>query len=131
LEQNQHHLEQGFQELRQSQQQLEQGFQELRQSQQQLEQGFQELQQNQLRLEHRMQELEQNQRTLEQNQKEMSSQIDDIYRAVVRIEDGQPQDIYALLRSIHHKFNDTESEISALNRRVFRLESAFERIGWP
>lgn len=107
---------------------MENILQQILQEIQLVRQDMQQLQQNQLKLEQNQQQLQQNQLNLEQSQKEMSFQINSIYQSVVRIEDGQPQDIYAILQSIHNKIIDKESEISALNKRIFRLESAFERM---
>ncbi|CAM3548179.1 MULTISPECIES: hypothetical protein [Saccharibacillus] len=53
-----------------------------------------------------VQQLNQNQMLLDQNQKQMSIQI----------------------HSIYHNFTDKDSEVAALNKRIFRLESEFEKI---
>ncbi|GGF92734.1 hypothetical protein GCM10010913_12850 [Paenibacillus aceti] len=72
-------------------------------------------------------QLNQNQLLLSENQKHMSLQIDNILQAVLRIGDSQPEDISALLDRIHNNILDKDSEIAALNKRVFRLESDFEK----
>lgn len=71
-----------------------------------------------------------NERTvrMEQNQERMAVQLDSIYQSVVRIEDGQLQDIIAILENIQTNISDKDFEIAALNRRIFRLESDFEKI---
>lgn len=81
---------------------------------------IQQLNQNQLLL-------NQNQQLLDQNQKQMSLQIDNLLQSVQRIEDRQPEEISALLKRIHDNLLDKDSEIAALNKRVFRLESDFEK----
>ncbi len=65
---------------------------------------------------------------MQKNQDQMASQINNIYQSVVHLENGQPQDIYALLERIHMNIIQKDSEISVLNKRVFKLESDFERI---
>jgi len=74
-----------------------------------------------------VQQLNQNQILLDQNQKQMSIQIHSIYQSTVRLENGQPKDIFALLEKIHHNFTDKDSEVAALNKRIFRSESEFEK----
>lgn len=74
-----------------------------------------------------VQQLNQNQLLLDQNQKQMALQINSIYQSTVRLEDGQPKDIFAFLEKIHNNFVDKDSEVAALNKRIFRLESEFEK----
>ncbi|WP_217593939.1 hypothetical protein [Cohnella sp. GbtcB17] len=74
-----------------------------------------------------VQQISQNQLILNQNQSQTALQVNSIYQAIVRLEDGQPKDIFALLEKINTDFFDKEAEIAALNKRVFRLESDFEK----
>lgn len=128
LQQGQIKLEQSVQQLQQGQAKLEQNFQRLQQGQAKLEQNFQQLQQGQTNLEQNFQRLHQSQLNLERNQETLSAQINEIHQAIVRIEDGQPKDIYALLHNIYKAIQDKEYDIAALNKRVFRLEAEFERL---
>ncbi|MBD2843560.1 hypothetical protein IDH44_00025 [Paenibacillus sp. IB182496] len=88
-----------------------------------LQQILQEIQ----RLKEDVRQVNQNQLLLNENQHQMSHQINAIHQSVVRIEDGQPKDIFALLEKIHHNFLDKDAEIAALNKRVFRLETDIEK----
>lgn len=74
-----------------------------------------------------IQKLNQNQLLIDKNQQQMALQIHSIYQSIVRLEDGQPKDIFAFLERIHNNFVDKDAEIAALNKRVFRLESDFEK----
>lgn len=102
-------------------------IQQLNQNQLLLSENQKQLEQNQKSMELNQKSLEQRQEVLEQNQQQMSLQADNILQAVLRIEDSQPEDISALLDRIHNNILDKDSEIAALNKRVFRLESDFEK----
>ncbi|MFW5438671.1 hypothetical protein [Paenibacillus apiarius] len=73
-------------------------------------------------LKREVQKLNQNQLLLDKNQQQMAIQIYSIYQSIVRLEDGQPKDIFAFLERIHNNFVDKDAEIAALNKRVFRLK---------
>lgn len=66
-----------------------------------------------------VQKLNQNQLLLGKNQQQMALQIHSIYQSVVRLEDGQPKDIFAFLERIHNNFVDKDAEISSLNKQSF------------
>ncbi len=56
------------------------------------------------------------------------SRLDSIEHSIHRIESGQPVDIKAMLQTISDKLDDRDAEIQVLNRRVFKVESALERM---
>lgn len=78
---------------------------------------FQPLKQDVKELKQDVKELSHNQALLDQNQKHMALQVNSIYLAIVRLEDGNPQDIYALLENIHSKAIDKDSEFEKFNRQ--------------
>lgn len=86
------------------------------------------IKEGQARLESRMDRLEGRMDKLEESHLRLEQKVDGIYQAVVRIEEGQPLDIYAMLTNIERKLDTKDSEIAVLNKRVFRLESDMERI---
>ncbi|MFB5763663.1 hypothetical protein [Paenibacillus medicaginis] len=106
---------------------LEQMLNQILQELRSIKSDIQQLNQNQQLLDQNQKSLDQNQKLLDQNQKQMTPQIDNILQSVIRIEDSQPKDISALLDRIHDNILDKDSEIAALNKRVFRLESDFEK----
>jgi hypothetical protein len=56
------------------------------------------------------------------------SRLDSIEQSIHRIESSQPDDIKAILQTISDKLDERDSEIQVLNRRVFKVESALERL---
>lgn len=52
----------------------------------------------------------------------------EIKAGVNRIEKNEPKDIHAMLDQINHKLNDKDSDVFALHKRLFRVESTLERI---
>jgi chromosome segregation ATPase len=66
--------------------------------------------------------------SLMDGQTRLEQKVDGIYQAVVRIEEGQPKDIYAMLENIDRKLEDKDSEITVLNKRIFKIESDIERL---
>jgi archaellum component FlaC len=62
------------------------------------------------------------------NMVRLEHKVDGIYQSVVRMEEGQPLDIYAMLGNISNKVDSRDSEITVLNKRVFKLESDVERL---
>ncbi len=65
---------------------------------------------------------------LKESQSSIEQKIDGIYKAVVRIEEGQPKDIFAILENINQKLDTKESEINVLNKRIFKVETEIERL---
>ncbi|TBL75075.1 hypothetical protein [Paenibacillus thalictri] len=63
---------------------------------------------------------------LQDGQRRLEQKVDDIHQSVVRIEEGQPLDIYAMLQGVDRKLVNKDSEISVLNKRVFRVETELE-----
>lgn len=58
----------------------------------------------------------------------IETDVAEIKQSVHRIEFGQPEDIKAMLQTIYDKLDERDSEIQVLNRRVFKVESAVERL---
>lgn len=121
LHQDNQSLKNGMQELNQNQILLAERQSQLEKKQLQFEQNQTDLQKNQLRM-------EENQVRLEQNQVQTNIKISDIHTAVVRLENGQPKDIVALLETFDDYFCEKDSELAILNHRIFRVESRLERM---
>lgn len=73
--------------------------------------------------------------TLMDFKKEMSdfkqqtlTRLESIEQSIQRVESSQPDDIKAMLQTISDKLDERDSEIQVLNRRVFKVESALERL---
>ncbi|WP_339061089.1 hypothetical protein [Tepidibacillus marianensis] len=66
--------------------------------------------------------------SLKDNQNRLEHKVDGIYQAVVRIEEGQPKDIFAILENINRKLDNKDSEINVLNKRIFKVEAEIERL---
>ncbi|MDF2925603.1 MAG: hypothetical protein K0R57_4517 [Paenibacillaceae bacterium] len=120
-------IKQGQQEMNERLTRLESGQVRLESRQAQLEEGQVRLESRQAQLEEGQVRLESRQAQLEENQLRLEQKVDGIYQAVVRIEEGQPLDIFALLENIDRKLDRRDSEIAVLNKRVFKLESDMER----
>jgi chromosome segregation ATPase len=93
-----------------------------------LEQRMDGLEQRMDGLEHRMDGLEQRMASLEMRQDRLESELQEVKEAVFRLEDSQPQDIYALLENMDKKLEERNFEMHALNKRVFKVEAELERI---
>jgi mRNA-degrading endonuclease HigB of HigAB toxin-antitoxin module len=59
---------------------------------------------------------------------QIKAELAAIKNSVERIEMNQPEDIKAMLQTISDKLDERDSEIQVLNRRVFKVESALERL---
>ena len=59
---------------------------------------------------------------------ENKTQPDRIEKAVIRLEDNQPQDVMTLLQSINSKVEKNEHRSQALNNRLFKVECDIERL---
>lgn len=63
---------------------------------------------------------------------EYSSRTDDKLKrmesALTRLENDQPKDVTAILEQINTKMEVRDSELQALNKRVFKVESEIERL---
>ncbi len=66
--------------------------------------------------------------TIKDDQLRIEQKVDGIYNSVVRIEEGQPKDIYAMLENIGHKLDNKDAEIAVLNKRVFKVETDIENL---
>jgi predicted nucleic acid-binding Zn-ribbon protein len=59
---------------------------------------------------------------------EVNERLGRVEKKVDRIEENIPADILALLKNINDKLEDRDSEVQALNKRVFKTESTLERL---
>lgn len=59
---------------------------------------------------------------------ESNEKLDRIEATLSRIESNQPEDIIGMLKQINNKIDERDSEIQALNKRVFKVESRIERL---
>lgn len=66
--------------------------------------------------------------TLETKVSHMQNDITDIKESVYRIEEDEPQDILAMLSNINQKLENRDSDVEALNKRLFRAKSTLERL---
>lgn len=66
--------------------------------------------------------------SLKEGQIRLEQKVDGIYKSVVRIEEGQPKDIFAILENIDRKLDTKELEINVLNKRIFKVETEIERL---
>ncbi|WP_425203678.1 hypothetical protein [Priestia megaterium] len=62
---------------------------------------------------------------LEQGQKEIKEKVNNIEQAVSRIEVSQNEDVIAILKRVDQ---DIEDKTQALNKRVYKLETEYERL---
>jgi len=62
---------------------------------------------------------------LEQGQKEIKEKINNIEQTVSRIEVSQNEDVIAILKRVDQ---DVEDKTQALNKRVYKLETEYERL---
>lgn len=65
---------------------------------------------------------------LNEGQLRLEQKVEEIHKAVVRLEDGQPKDIHAMLGNIDRKLDLKDSEINVLNKRVFKVETELEHL---
>lgn len=54
--------------------------------------------------------------------------VSDIKAAVGRIEENEPADVMGMLKQINAKLEEKDSDVQALNKRLFRVESTLERV---
>ncbi|WP_216827471.1 hypothetical protein [Alkalihalobacterium elongatum] len=59
---------------------------------------------------------------------QVDKRFDRIDTTLARIEKDQTEDVVALLKQMNHKMDVRDSEIQALNKRVFKVESEIERL---
>ncbi|MFV8828501.1 hypothetical protein [Alkalihalobacterium sp. APHAB7] len=59
---------------------------------------------------------------------QVDKRLDRIDTTLGRIEKDQAEDVIALLKQMNHKMDVRDSEIQALNKRVFKVESEIERL---
>lgn len=66
--------------------------------------------------------------TLDTKVSTVEQDIKDIKASINRIEENKPQDIVAMLYNISDKVDGKNYDISALNKRLFNVESTIEQI---
>ena len=66
--------------------------------------------------------------SLEENVSYMQGDIAEIKKSIHRLEKNEPQNIMNMLKMIHTKIEDKDFDIIALNKRLFRVESAVEQL---
>lgn len=65
---------------------------------------------------------------IETKMSNMERDIKEIKSSVYRMEKNEPQDILAMLENINNKLEVKDSDIGALNKRLFKVESTLERL---
>lgn len=65
---------------------------------------------------------------LKEGQHRLEQKVDGIYKSVVRLEEGQPLDIISILHNIDRKLDLKDSEITVLNKRMFKVETQLESL---
>lgn len=66
--------------------------------------------------------------SLEAKMSTMELDIKDVKSSVKRIEENEPQDITAMLNNINDKLELKSYDVSALNKRLFNVESTIEQM---
>lgn len=69
--------------------------------------------------------LEQGQKDIKENFKRLSDKVDNIEQAVSGIKVSQNEDVIAILKRVDQ---DIEDKTQALNKRVYKLETEYERL---
>ncbi|MEM4994919.1 hypothetical protein WKH56_20355 [Priestia sp. SB1] len=69
--------------------------------------------------------LKQGQKEMKEDFKNLSDKVDNIEKAVNRIEVSQNEDVIAILKRVDQ---DIEDKTQALNKRVYKLETEYERL---
>ena len=58
----------------------------------------------------------------------LQTDVNEIKSIAQRIEESQPEDVHAMLQTINSKLDQRDADIQVLNKRVFQVESAIEKI---
>jgi gas vesicle protein len=73
--------------------------------------------------------------TIKRLDSDMKQQFDDVNKrlknienGIYRIEEGQPEDIKAILTTISNKIDQHDDHAHVLNKRLFQMESKVERL---